>query len=203
MPLRHLSVMLQIKVANEDYPSLDPDDTIITTPHMANLPMRTPTHSFGYWTDLLSNGNGYAQMPATMGVPDESGQYQQHGMPQQQHGMPQHIVPQYQHPDHYTTSRAPDPPIGPDMQQDGMNAAAQKRRWSMRTTSSGRTVVPARDSMRDSMRDSVRDSMRDSMQSSMQNSMHNVIRDSTMSANSNTDSRPGSMMSSVFHFGGS
>lgn len=140
------------------------------------MPLRTPTHSFGYWTDLLSNGAHYANMP--MGVPDEALPYQ-HGMPGQ-----------YQQPN-YTTSR-PDPPIGPHMQQSqqaAMNAAA-KRRWSMRTTSSGRTVVPARDSMRDSRGESFRDAMRDS------------IRDSTMTANSGNESRPGSIMSSVFHFGG-
>jgi hypothetical protein len=92
--------------------------------------------------------------------------------------MQQQQQQQQQH--HYTTSRAPDPPIGPDMQSQGQQqAAAQKRRWSMRTSSSGRTVGPMRD-----------------------RAQGVPYRDSTIT-NATTDSRPGSIMSSVFHFGGS
>lgn len=83
---------------------------------------------------------------------------------------------------HYTTSRAPDPPIGLDMQQGqqqgGMSQASQKRRWSMRTSSSGQTVRPPRESAQGV-----------------------PYRDSTLTTA--TESRPGSIMSSVFHFGGS
>lgn len=153
------------------YFSLDPDDSIITTPNVAHMPLPTaPTNSFGYWTDLLAHQNSYGGMHSSMLDPND----QQHHHQQVQH----QVHPMQQQ--HYTTSRAPDPPIGPNMQQQGQQqAAAQKRRWSMRTSSSGRTVVP----------------MRDSAQGV-------PYRDSTMS-NSTTDSRPGSIMSSVFHFGGS
>ncbi|KAL2292793.1 hypothetical protein FJTKL_07859 [Diaporthe vaccinii] len=154
-------------LSNTSFLFLDPDDTIMSTPNLPNMALPTaPTNSFGYWTDLLAQSNGYSNMSASMVVPSD--QQQQHGhMHQQQH---------------YTTSRAPDPPIGLDMQQGqqqgGMSQASQKRRWSMRTSSSGQTVRPPRESAQGV-----------------------PYRDSTLTTAS--ESRPGSIMSSVFHFGGS
>ncbi|KUI68143.1 hypothetical protein VM1G_03646 [Cytospora mali] len=160
-------------LSNTSFLFLDPDDSIITTPNVAHMPLPTaPTNSFGYWTDLLAHQNGYGSMSSSMLGPDDHQQHHQQ-IHQQVHPM---------HQQHYTTSRAPDPPIGSNMQQGQQqqqgSAAAQKRRWSMRTSSSGRTVVPLRDSAQGV-----------------------PYRDSTIT--NNTDSRPGSIMSSVFHFGGS
>lgn len=175
---RHHLPNIQVKLTLR-CSSLDPDDSIITTPDVSHMPLPTaPTNSFGYWTDLLAQQNSYVNMPSSMMGPDDQ---QQHHQQQQHHhqNVQQQVHPMQQQ--HYTTSRAPDPPIGPNMQQGQQqsgNAAAQKRRWSMRTSSSGRTVVP----------------MRDSAQGV-------PYRDSTITNSS--DSRPGSIMSSVFHFGGS
>ena len=175
VPQRHGLSSSQVMLTL-NYSSLDADDSIITTPNVAHMPLPTaPTNSFGYWTDLLAQQNSYVNMPSSMMGPDDQQQHQQQ-MHQQVH---QQVHPMHQQ--HYTTSRAPDPPIGSNMQQGQQqagSAAAQKRRWSMRTSSSGRTVVPIRDSAQGV-----------------------PYRDSTIT--NATDSRPGSIMSSVFHFGGS